>query len=89
MFTEHNCYSKANAKTSRNMTCVLDRSQLRTVKPSPGLPLPLTERPDRGHPTRYCAVGPRRQRLYKWAHVPRFIGESKPYTYSGTDLRRR
>jgi hypothetical protein len=49
-----------------------------SVKPSPGLPLPLPQRPDRGHPTRYWAVGPRRQRLYKWAREPRFDSQSNP-----------
>jgi hypothetical protein len=50
------------------------------VKLSPGLPLPLTERPDRGCPTRHCAVGPCRQCLYKWAQESRIVSHSKPYT---------
>jgi hypothetical protein len=44
------------------------------VKSSSGLPLP--QRPDRRRPLRYWAVGPRRQRLYKWAREPRFVGQS-------------
>jgi hypothetical protein len=44
------------------------------VKSSSGLPLP--QRPDRRRPLRYWAVGPRQQRLYKWAREPRFVGQS-------------
>jgi hypothetical protein len=28
IFTEHNCYTKANAKTSRNMTCALVANEM-------------------------------------------------------------
>jgi hypothetical protein len=53
---------------------MLDRSPPGPVKLSPGLPLP--QRPDRGRPTHYWAVGPRRQHLYKWACESRFVGQS-------------
>jgi hypothetical protein len=46
----------------------------------PGLPLPLTERSDRGHPTRHWTVGPCRQCLYKWVRELMFVTQSKPYT---------
>jgi hypothetical protein len=57
------------------------------VKPSPGLSLPLTERPDRGRPMHYWAMGPRRQRLYKWARELRFI-ESPNLTLSPVPISR-
>jgi hypothetical protein len=57
---------------------MLDRSQPGPVKPSPGLPLPLTECPYRGRPMCYWAVGPCRQRLYKWARESRFVGSPNP-----------
>jgi hypothetical protein len=50
----------------------------RPVKLSMSLHLPLTERPDQGRPTRYWAVGLRRQCLYKWARKPRFIESPNP-----------
>jgi hypothetical protein len=59
---------------------MLDSSQPGAVKPSPGLPLRLTERPDRGRRTCYWALGPRHQCIYKWAREPMFISQSKPYT---------
>jgi hypothetical protein len=59
---------------------MLDRSQPGPIKPSPGIPLRLTEHPDRVRPTRYWALDPHRQHINKSTREPRFISQSKSYT---------
>jgi hypothetical protein len=69
----------------------LDRSPPGPVKLSPGLS--LAQRPDRGRPTCYWAVGPHRQRLYMWAREPMLVDQSNstlsPVPISGGARQRR
>jgi hypothetical protein len=67
-------------------SCWIDLN-LGSVKLSLGLPLFLIKCSNRGCPTRYWAVGPRRQRLYKWACEPRFVGSLNP-TLSSVPISR-
>jgi hypothetical protein len=75
---EHRVVAACRAPVCRPGDEVLIDRNLGPVKLSPGLPLPLTERPDRRCPTCYWVVGPCRQRLYKWTRESRFISESNP-----------